>query len=82
MAYLSTAYMPIHENQFLHASVPVRILLASLAGFSWAMKRRRPNQDFYTDSNALIAIAIYDGLGGVVLGWHLGSFDGKIPAYR
>ena len=31
IAYLATSYMPIEQNQFLHASVPVRIFLALLA---------------------------------------------------
>ncbi|KIW00613.1 uncharacterized protein PV09_07810, partial [Verruconis gallopava] len=32
IAYMATSYMPIEQNQFLHASMPVRIVLALLAG--------------------------------------------------
>ncbi|KAJ7255051.1 hypothetical protein B0H12DRAFT_1233138 [Mycena haematopus] len=35
MSYISTSYMPIAENQFLHASAPVRVSLALLAGLKW-----------------------------------------------
>ncbi|KAE9393128.1 hypothetical protein BT96DRAFT_924240 [Gymnopus androsaceus JB14] len=31
MSYISTSYMPMEDNQFLHASAPVRVLLR-LAG--------------------------------------------------
>ncbi|EEH05424.1 predicted protein [Histoplasma capsulatum G186AR] len=31
LSYLLTSYVPIEQNQFLHASVPVRIILATLA---------------------------------------------------
>ncbi|KAE9383483.1 hypothetical protein BT96DRAFT_45619 [Gymnopus androsaceus JB14] len=35
MSYISTSYMPMEDNQFLHARAPVRFLLASLAGLKW-----------------------------------------------
>ena len=40
LAYLFTAYMPVEENQWLHASVPVRMVLRgpsdrSSAGWAW-----------------------------------------------
>jgi hypothetical protein len=31
LAYLSTSYVPQEENQFLYASVPVRMILAGVA---------------------------------------------------
>jgi hypothetical protein len=69
LSYLSTSYMPLSENQFYHAAAPVRIILAVLAAvraFS-APKQER---------NTLWGIAIYDGLGGLMVGWYLGRFDG------
>jgi hypothetical protein len=74
VAYLFTSYMPIEENQWLHASVPVRLLLATLlivralvgTGLTAAEKR------------SLLNLAIYDGLGGAVLGLWLGSWNGRL----
>lgn len=71
--------MPMEENQFLHASAPVRVLLASLAGVKWLATR---NAGAGAASTALLGVVLYDGLGGLVLGWYLGTFSGKIAAYR
>ncbi len=76
VAYLFTSYMPIEENQWLHASVPVRLLLASLlilrvlAGAGLTSDEKR----------SLLSLAIYDGLGGVWLGIWLGRWDGRLPS--
>lgn len=78
---IATAYMPMQENQFLHASAPVRILLASLAGLKW-MTIRKEDAKLYKKRNALLGLLLYDGLGGLILGWYLGTFSGKVAAYR
>ena len=70
----------MEENQFLHASAPVRVLLASLAGLKW-LTISRENAGLYTKRNALLAVLLYDGLGGLVLGWYLGTFSGKVASY-
>ncbi|KAJ6553606.1 hypothetical protein DFH09DRAFT_1366214 [Mycena vulgaris] len=80
MSYLATSYMPVAENQFLHASAPVRVLLAALAGLKWV--RGRGDARLYTKRNALLGVLLYDGLGGLGLGWYLGTFGGKVAAYR
>ena len=75
VAYLFTAYMPIEENQWLHASVPVRVLLAgflitrALFGKGLTSKEKQ----------SLINLAVYDGLGGVILGLWLGKWNGRLP---
>ncbi|KAF8967251.1 hypothetical protein BDZ97DRAFT_1903405 [Flammula alnicola] len=81
MSYISTSYMPMDENQFLHASAPVRVLLASLAGLKW-LTISRENARLYKKRNALLGVLLYDGLGGLVLGWYLGTFNGKVASYR
>ena len=80
-ADLSTSYVPIEQNQFLYASAPVRVLLASLAGIRWLMVRGG-DPAVHKKRNALLAIMLYDGLGGLLLGWYLGSFDGRVPGYK
>ncbi|KAJ7450503.1 hypothetical protein B0H11DRAFT_320416 [Mycena galericulata] len=81
MSYISTSYMPIAENQFLHASAPVRVLLALLAGLKW-LTIGAENARLYKKRNVLLGVLLYDGLGGLLLGWYLGTFRGKVAAFR
>lgn len=78
---MATSYMPIEQNQFLYASVPVRVVLAALAGIKW-LAIRNGDPAVHTKKNELLGIFFYDGLGGLALGWYLGVFDGRVPAYR
>ncbi|KAJ7023526.1 hypothetical protein C8F04DRAFT_1134184 [Mycena alexandri] len=82
LAYLSTAYMPIAENQFLHASAPVRVSLALLAGLKWSMSIGAENARLYKKRNVLLGVLLYDGLGGLLLGWYLGTLSGKVAASK
>ncbi|PGH07346.1 hypothetical protein GX51_01890 [Blastomyces parvus] len=74
LSYLFTSYVPIEENQFLHASVPVRIILAALAAarLPTAPKSERKN---------LVILLLYDFLGGLMVGYILGQWNGKLPGY-
>ncbi|KAJ6496430.1 hypothetical protein C8R45DRAFT_985884 [Mycena sanguinolenta] len=81
MLYISTSYMPIAENQLLHASAAVRVLLASLAGLKW-LTISAQNARLYNKRNLLLGVLLYDGLGGLHLGWYLGTFSGKVAAFR
>lgn len=75
LGYLTTSYMPIEENQFLHASVPVRIFLALLA-----VVRLLVVKNISKDGrNEMLFVALYDGLGAVICGWQIGRFDGRVP---
>jgi hypothetical protein len=69
--------MPIEENQWLHASVPVRIILASAAGLKLFLNRSMTEDG----RKEMIGVLLYDGLGGLFLGWQLGRWDGRIPGY-
>jgi len=75
LSYLATSYMPIAENQFLHASAPVRVILAAVAGVR--LLTARPGEC----TGELWGILLYDGLGGLLVGWTLGRWDGRIPGY-
>lgn len=75
IAYLATSYMPIEENQFLHASVPVRIFLALLA----ALRLITVNNISGEGRNEMLFVALYDGLGGAICGWQLGNFSRRVP---
>ncbi|KAJ7193634.1 hypothetical protein GGX14DRAFT_588263 [Mycena pura] len=81
MSYISTSYMPIADNQFLHASVPVRISLALLAGLKW-LTIGAEEARLYKKRNVLLGVLLYDGLGGLLLGRFLGTFSGKVTAFR
>jgi|ERR1700760_1246709 len=74
LAYLTTSYMPISENQFLHASVPVRILLALLAG----LRLRFVGGISKDDRNEMLFVLFYDGIGALICGWQIGNFTGRI----
>jgi hypothetical protein len=74
VAYLFTSYMPIEENQWLHASVPVRLLLASFL----ILRALIGNGLTKAEKRSLLNLGIYDGLGGAVLGFWLGSWNGRL----
>ena len=75
ISYIFTSYMPIEENQWLHASVPARLLLASLM----IVKVLVGNGITKADKRGLLTLAVYDGVGGAVLGFWLGRWDGRVP---
>jgi hypothetical protein len=75
IAYAATAYMPISENQFLHASVPVRIGLALVAGLRLLLMRDVLSAD---GVNQMLFVLLYDGFGGALCGWELGNFSGRV----
>ncbi|KDQ54553.1 hypothetical protein JAAARDRAFT_196467 [Jaapia argillacea MUCL 33604] len=84
LSYLSTSYMPIHQNAFLYASVPVRILLGGLMGLKVLLSDRASGQGRGMGKEMrkqFLTFAIYDGLGGLALGWWLGTWSGRMPGY-
>jgi hypothetical protein len=74
MAYLTTSYMPISENQFLHASVPVRIFLALVAALRLLLVKNISRDG----QKEMLFVFLYDGIGAVICGWQLGRFDGRV----
>jgi hypothetical protein len=76
LAYLFTAYMPIEENQWLHASVPVRLILGTLLGLRVLLGTGLTA----AEKKTLSKLGLYDSFGAVVLGFWLGRFDGRLPS--
>lgn len=73
LSYFSTSYMPLDQNAFLYASVPVRLVLAALAGLKAVMGGNGE------EKGVLWGIMAWDGIGAVVLGWYLGVWSGRAP---
>lgn len=78
LCYLSTAYMPIHENPFLYASAPVRVFLAAIAGLRVLSAGNQLSKDAKRE---FLGVFLYDGIGGLLLGWWLGTLSGRIPGH-
>jgi hypothetical protein len=79
LAYLSTSYMPMHENQFLYASAPVRMVLGGVAVLKLLVTGNRMSAEYFKE---LLIVALYDGIGGFLLGWWLGTWWGRIPGFE
>ncbi|KKZ68872.1 hypothetical protein EMCG_00043 [[Emmonsia] crescens] len=74
LSYIFTSYVPIEENQFLHASVPVRMILAALAAL------RLPTAP-KAERKGLMILVLYDFLGGLMVGYILGKWNGRLMGY-
>lgn len=68
----------MEENQFLYASVPVRMILAGLMGVKVLIGGEALGDQ---ERKRLIMLSMYDGLGAVALGVWLGAFGGRVPGY-
>ena len=73
-SYLATSYMPIEQNQYLHASIPGRIIVASLCLMKAAWRRKSLSQEAL---NELVMVAVVDGGMSLYLGTQLG-FNGRV----
>lgn len=78
LAYLATSNVPTAQNHFLYASAPVRIILAALAGLKLALGGKTLDKSL---KKTLIGVLLYDGLGGILLGYYLGTWKGRAPGY-
>ncbi|KAH7012177.1 uncharacterized protein B0I36DRAFT_256905 [Microdochium trichocladiopsis] len=74
LAYFMTSYMPPEQNQFLHASVPLRIFLALLAGGRLFYMRNSRSKAGRT----MLLVLVYDGIGGVAVGISIRNFTGRV----
>ncbi|KAF3921413.1 hypothetical protein ABW21_db0201826 [Orbilia brochopaga] len=77
LCYLGTSGVPVEQNQFLHASVPVRLGVAVLLLTAAAVNRRKMDQKGW---RVHIGFGIWDAAGALWLGWYLGRWDGRVSA--
>jgi hypothetical protein len=75
LAYIMTSYMPIAENQFLHASVPLRLMTSVLLALKYWSERRSMSEE---GKREFLWVAAYDGALSLILGWQLGRWDGRV----
>jgi hypothetical protein len=75
VCYLVTSYMPIEENQFIAASVPVRLGLAALMGTICIVHRKTMSRSGFME---LAALAALDGAMAIWLGFYIGRWDGMV----
>ena len=73
--YLVSSYMPLEDNQFVHTSVPVRLFLAGCLVGVCVLRGREMSKSGWWE---MIGLAAIEGVGALMLGFHLGRFDGKV----
>jgi len=78
LSYLATSYVPIEQNQFLYASVPVRFLVSATLALAALLNGGKMSKEGWRTH---VGFAIYDTLGATWLGWYLGKWDGRCPGY-
>ena len=77
LTYLGTSYMPIEQNQLLHATVPLRFCTSAIMCWTWLRNRKNLTQDGVGE---FLGTAVYDLVSTVALGWWLGTFSGRVPS--
>jgi hypothetical protein len=76
LSYLVTTYMPMHENQYLYASVPIRLIVDGIAGIELLVAGHRMTQEGFNEVGGTLLI---EALAGLWLGWYLETFNGRVP---
>jgi hypothetical protein len=75
LTYIMTSYVLIAKNQFLHASVPLRLMASVLLVLKYWSERRSMSAE---GKRELLWAAAYDGPLSLILGWQLGRWDGRV----
>jgi hypothetical protein len=80
MPYFLSSYMPIKDNQWLHVSVPVRLLLSTslCANLLFRGRGAMSREGFFE----FLTFGLLDLVGALILGYELGTFSGIVPARR
>jgi hypothetical protein len=73
--YLWSSYMPLEQNQFVYASVPVRLMLSAAMLALCLLKRKEMSSNGFWE---LLGLSIFDGCAATTLGFYLGRFDGIV----
>jgi hypothetical protein len=80
MPYFLSSYMPVEDNQWLHVSVPVRLLLSmSLCANVLFRGREAMSREGFFE---FLTLGVLDLVGALVLGQELGTFSGIVPIRR
>jgi hypothetical protein len=79
LPYFLSSYMPIEENQWLHATVPIRLFLSSALGANLLLRGRYMTQEGFWE---FLALGVVDFVGAIMLGWELGRFDGMVSRFE
>lgn len=78
LIYLVTgSYLPEAQNAYLYGGIPVRILMAGIAGLRLGFVRNLSREA----RSELWMLVLADGVMAIVAGWQLGRFDGRLPGW-
>ncbi|KAL5365276.1 hypothetical protein BJX96DRAFT_158875 [Aspergillus floccosus] len=78
LPYFLCSYMPIEENQFLHASVPIRLFVSGvLFGHTLLRGRSGMSEEGYWE---FLGFAVMDAGAAIAVGVQLGRFDGMVSS--
>jgi hypothetical protein len=75
VTYLVASYMPLEENQFIAATVPVRLALAGMMAAVCAIHRKSMSKSGFWE---LVALTLLDGSAAIGTGLYLGRWDGMV----
>ncbi|KAL5340562.1 hypothetical protein BJX70DRAFT_396547 [Aspergillus crustosus] len=79
LPYFVSSYMPIDENQFLYASVPIRLCVSGMMLAHLLLRGRTGMSE--SGFWEFVAFAMLDGGSAMGLGLYLGRFDGRIRVF-
>ncbi|KAL2784570.1 hypothetical protein BJX66DRAFT_316472 [Aspergillus keveii] len=77
LPYFVSSYMPIAENQWLHASVPIRLWISAMLIGNVLLRRKTMSREGYWE---FLMLGVMDGVSAFALGNFLGRFDGRVPS--
>jgi uncharacterized membrane protein len=77
LPYFVNSYMPIAENQWLHASVPIRLWISAMLIGNVLLRQKTMSREGYWE---FLMLGVMDGVSAFALGIYLGRFDGRIPS--
>lgn len=78
LPYFLCSYMPIEENQYLHASVPIRLFVSGvLFGHTLLRGRKGMSEEGYRE---FLGFAVMDAGAAIMVGLQLGRFNGIVPS--
>jgi hypothetical protein len=77
LPYFVSSYMPIAENQWLHASVPIRLWISAMLIGNVLLRRKTMSREGYWE---FLMLGVMDGVSAFTLGIYLGRFDGRVPS--